>query len=67
MESNTSTYIALIQKRGEFGNRSYIISPKGETKKSFLERIKNSYIYPYDTPYWEIEIYELGQSIDLYE
>ena len=56
-------YVALIQKRGEFGNRHYSISDGTETKERFIERMKNAYIKPYETPYWELEIYELGEPI----
>lgn len=60
-------YIALIQKRGEYGNRHFSISSQNETKERFIERMKNCYITPYlntDTPnYWELEIYELGEMI----
>lgn len=60
-------YIALIQKRGEFGNRHYSFSIENETKERFIERMENAYIKPYlntDTPhYWELEIYELGESV----
>jgi len=59
-------YVALIQKRNEYGNRHFVIS-QNETKERFIERMKNCYITPYlntDTPhYWEVEIYELGEMI----
>lgn len=58
-------YVALIQKRTEFGNRHFMISNHNETKSRFTERVNNCYIKPYentDTPhYWEVEIYELGE------
>ena len=60
-------YIALIQKRTEYGNRSFMVSTNNETKEEFTKRVKNCYITPYlntDTPYyWEVEIYELGEKI----
>lgn len=56
-------YVALIQKRNEFGNRHFSISTENETKEHFIERMENAYIKPYETPYWELEIYELGESV----
>lgn len=60
-------YVALIQKRNEFGYRHYAISDSSETKENFIKRMKNCYITPYlntNTPhYWEVEIYELGEMI----
>lgn len=52
------TYIALIQKRGDFGNRSYMVSQYGETEEQFKQRVHSCYEKPYDVPYWDIEIYE---------
>lgn len=64
-------YVALIQKRTDFGNRHYAYSVEGETEESFVKRIKNCYINPYkntDTPYyWEVSIYELGNRVDIYK
>jgi hypothetical protein len=56
-------YVALIQKRNEFGNRHYSISDGTETKERFIERMENAYIKPYKTPYWDLEIYELGEAV----
>lgn len=55
-------YVALIQKRNEFGNRHYVTSDGSETKESFIERMKNSYIENARID-WELEIYELGNAI----
>lgn len=56
-------YVALIQKRNEYGNRHFSVSVENETKESFIERLKNIYINPYETPYWELEIFELGEQV----
>ena len=56
-------YVALIQKRDTFGDRHYSISQPSETKEDFVKRMKNCYINPYATPYWDVEIYELGEQI----
>lgn len=60
-------YVALIQKRGDYGNRHFVKSDYGEAKERFIERIKNCYIKPYistETPhYWEVEFYSI-ESID---
>ena len=55
-------YVALIQKRNEFGNRHYSISDGTETKERFIERIKNAYIN-HSQNYWDVEIYELGKKV----
>ena len=55
-------YIALIQKRNEYGNRHYSISDGTETKEHFVERMKNCYIKNARNE-WELEIYELGEPI----
>ena len=64
-------YIALIQKRTDYGIRHFIYSAPEETEESFAQRIKRCYIDPYkntDTPYyWEVEIYELGKEIYIYK
>lgn len=54
-------YIALIQKRTEFGNRHWVKSTPEETKERFIERISNCYIKPYDIPYWDVEIFEANE------
>lgn len=60
-------YIALIQKRGDHDNKSYLLSDSSETKEEFVERVKNCYIRPYfntSTPYyWKVDVYELGDKI----
>lgn len=55
-------YVALIQKRNEFGNRHYSISDGTETKEHFIERMENAYIKN-SRNYWELEIYELGEPV----
>lgn len=58
---NNMRYIALIQKRGEYGNRHFVFSD-GETKERFIERMINCYIKNARNE-WELEIYELGEPI----
>lgn len=54
-------YVALIQKRNEYGNRHFVIS-QNETKERFIERMKNCYIKNACNE-WELEIYELGEMV----
>jgi len=55
-------YVALIQKRTEYGNRHFSISDGNETKERFIERMENAYV-KYSRNYWELEIYELGEQV----
>lgn len=58
-------YVALIAKRHDSSSRHFTRSTYGETKERFVERVKNCYVRPYDVPYWDVEIFELGEEIDL--
>jgi hypothetical protein len=55
-------YIALIS-RVDNSHQHYVKSSYNETKERFIERMKNCYIKPYSTPYFNLDIYELGECI----
>lgn len=56
-------YIALVVKRDN-GVKHYVMSAPNESKERFMERIHNCYTKPYSTPYFDVEMFELGESID---
>ena len=56
-------YIALIVRIGS-GVKHYMVSTPNETKERFIERVNNCYVKPYKTPHFEVEMFELGESID---
>lgn len=56
-------YIALIVKRNDCSNKHYMVSTSNESKERFIERVHNCYVKPYDIPYYDIEIYILGEQI----
>ena len=58
-------YVALIVRRSDWSSKNWMSSQGGESKERFVERVKNCYIKPYDIPYWDVEVYELGEEIDL--
>ena len=56
-------YIALIVKRNDY-SKHYVVSTPNESKEKFIERVNNCYVKPYSTPYFDVEMFELGESID---
>ena len=58
-------YVALISKRSDSSSKHYMLSLCGESKEGFTKRVADCYIKPYDIPYWDVEVYELGEEIDL--
>lgn len=56
-------YVALISKRSDSSSRYFTRSAYAETKERFVERITKCYIKPYDIPYWDVEIFELGEEV----
>lgn len=55
-------YIALISRVDNY-HQHYVKSTDDETKERFIERMENCYIKPYPTPYFYLEIYELGKCV----
>lgn len=58
-------YVALISQKRDPSSKHYMLSQSGESEERFVERVKNCYIKPYDIPYWNVEVYKLGEEIDL--
>lgn len=56
-------YVALITKIGDYYTKHFVRSDYGESKESFIERINKHYIKSHETPYWEVNIYELGELV----
>lgn len=59
LESEPRTLVALIQKRGDFGNRHFVTRHK-ESAHDFKVRMEKCYPFPN----WEIE-YIMGEYIDI--
>lgn len=57
-------YVALIVKRNDYSSKHYVVSIPNESKERFIERVNNCYVKPYSTPYYDVEMFELGESID---
>ena len=57
-------YIALVVKRNDF-IKHYVLSTPNESKESFINRVRNCYIKPYDIPYFDVEVFELGPELPL--
>lgn len=57
-------YVALIVKRNDYSSKHYVVSTPNESKERFIERVNNCYVKPYSTPYYDVEMFELGESID---
>jgi hypothetical protein len=56
-------YIALVVRLNN-ASKHYVLSSPGESKERFIERVNNCYVKPYSTPYFDVEMFELGESID---
>jgi hypothetical protein len=56
-------YVALITKIGDYYTKHFVRSHYGESKESFIERISKAYIKRHETPYWEVNICELGELV----
>lgn len=60
LETTPRTLIALIQKRRDFGNRTFITRPNSESAHRFKQRMEKCY------PYLEWEVnYITGEYIDI--
>lgn len=60
LESEPRTIVALIQKRGDFGNRHFVTRTGSESAHDFKVRMEKCYPFPT----WEIDFVH-AHSIDI--